>query len=88
MSQGGGGVRKVPKKCHVLFKLFEWPLSTSFEPPGMRQDQSSSGNVELATKSFLNYCKKIIRYNDKHRAAAISHVNKIRDNGVGGSKIE
>ena len=21
---GGGGVRKVPKKCHVLF---EWPLS-------------------------------------------------------------
>jgi hypothetical protein len=24
MSHGGGGVRKVPKKCHVLF---EWPLS-------------------------------------------------------------
>ncbi len=23
MSHGGGGVRKVPKKCHVLF---EWPL--------------------------------------------------------------
>ena len=26
MSHGGGGVRKVPKKCHVLF---EWPLTTS-----------------------------------------------------------
>ena len=26
---GGGGVRKVPKKCHVLF---EWPLSLSKFP--------------------------------------------------------
>ena len=24
MSYGGGGVRKVPEKCHVLF---EWPLN-------------------------------------------------------------
>ena len=24
MSRGGKGVRKVPKKCHVLF---EWPLT-------------------------------------------------------------
>jgi hypothetical protein len=27
MSHGGGGVRKAPKKCHVLF---EWPLTTYF----------------------------------------------------------
>ena len=25
VTRGGGGVRKVPKKCHVLF---EWPLRT------------------------------------------------------------
>jgi hypothetical protein len=24
VTRGGGGVRKVPKKCHVLF---EWPLT-------------------------------------------------------------
>ena len=28
MSHGGGGIRKVPKKCHVLF---EWALNTKKE---------------------------------------------------------
>jgi hypothetical protein len=27
VTRGGGGGRKVPQKCHVLF---EWPLKTSF----------------------------------------------------------
>ncbi len=38
MSHGGGGVRKVPKKCHVLF---EWPLFPKF----LRQEKTKSTTV-------------------------------------------
>ena len=36
---GGGGVRKVPKKCHVLF---EWPLNTESVWSMFRRNLSST----------------------------------------------
>ncbi len=53
---GGGGVRKVPKKCHVLF---EWPLITySFVVAVIRYNRENySSNATIWDVNFdLSLC--------------------------------
>ena len=55
MGAGGGGVRKVPKKCHVLF---DWPLTEFTTEAGDDDARKQSHVISLERKNLARHFDK------------------------------